>query len=58
MDYIQFLLSECNAETPRNFLIESVLRSMQDLFSTTIYKEDVEMINELAQRFIDYPEEE
>ncbi|MCJ8005851.1 TetR/AcrR family transcriptional regulator [Lederbergia wuyishanensis] len=52
LNYLEFLLSEFQSDKPREFLIESVLCSVENVFSESIYKEDVNDICDLARQYL------
>ncbi|MBS4218172.1 TetR/AcrR family transcriptional regulator [Bacillus sp. FJAT-49711] len=53
-NYLEFLLSEFQSESPRDFLIESVLHSTENVIKESVYKEELNAICNLVQDYIAY----
>ncbi|MCR2821125.1 TetR/AcrR family transcriptional regulator [Lederbergia panacisoli] len=54
LNYLEFLLSEFQSESPREFLIESVLYSVENVFKNSVYKKDLKEIINLARDYLAY----
>ncbi|WP_404450582.1 TetR/AcrR family transcriptional regulator [Virgibacillus necropolis] len=56
-DYIQFVLTELQADEPRTFLLESILISLEHAFKHSTYDYEVRSISKMVWGIIDHIEE-
>ncbi|MBW8351696.1 TetR/AcrR family transcriptional regulator [Bacillus sp. IITD106] len=54
INYLDFLLTEIQSESPRAFLIESVLHSVRNIFIESVYEEDINKVCDLVKEFLEF----